>query len=286
MVRTVLITGCSSGIGQALAAAFAGRGDTVIATARQPQSLKALRDAGCETLALDVNDAASQQALLAALQAAGYAHIDLLIHNAGISAMGPMLEIPADKLRAQFETNVFAPVLLSQTLLPCLRASARPVIVHVGSVSGILTTPFAGAYCASKAALHCVAEAMRMELAPLGIQVVTVQPGAIQSNFGAAAAASVEQWLRPDSLYASIRDGIMARAGASQVKATPAAAFAAQLLAELDSESPRQVLRIGRGSRSLPVMARWLPARMLRRMLSARFGLTRWKPGESHAVQA
>ena len=275
MSRTVLITGCSSGIGWALAEAFCARGDQVIATARRVDSLEELQVKGCKTLALDVNDADSRGKLGEALSRAGHKHLDLLVHNAGISAMGPMLELPADKLRGQFETNVVAPVLLTQCLLPWLEAATRPVVVNIGSVSGILTTPFAGAYCASKAALHSISEAMRMELAPLGIQVVLVQPGGIQSNFGAAAAAGVNDWLSDQSRYASIRDGIMARAGASQVNATPAAEFAAQLLAGLDVETPRPVQRIGQGSRLLPLLARWLPMARRHRVLSRKFGLDR-----------
>ncbi len=275
MSRTVLITGCSSGIGSALAEAFLANGDRVIATARRRDSLRSLEAAGCAVHALDVDDQDSHRALYAGLVADGHVQLDLLIHNAGISAMGPLLEIPAARLRGQFETNVIAPVLLTQALLPLLRASHRPVVVHIGSVSGILTTPFAGAYCASKAALHCIADAMRMELAPLGIQVVTVQPGGIQSRFADAATAGIESWLSEDSLYAPIRDGIMNRAAASQVNATPAAEFARILVAGLAVERPRALQRIGHGSRLLPALQRWLPAERLRKLLSRKFGLTR-----------
>ncbi len=276
MQRVVLITGCSSGIGRALAAAFNQQGDTVIATARRPETLQALAEAGCETEALDVNSDASMQALLDSI-GSRHQHIDVLINNAGISAMGPMAEIPADKLRGQFETNVIAPVLLTQKLLPLLRKSSQGVIINIGSVSGILTTPFAGAYCASKAALHCISDAMRMELAPFGIRVVTVQPGGIQSNFGDAAAAGVNDWLSDDSLYAPIRDGIMARAGASQVDATPAEEFAAELVKNLNS-SKANTWNIGHGSRLFPLLARWIPEARLSRMLSRRFGLLDLQP--------
>ncbi|MGJ8669515.1 MAG: SDR family oxidoreductase [Oceanococcus sp.] len=274
MTRNVLITGCSSGIGRALAQAFASHGDHVIATARRAESLNDLKALGCECLALDVNDETSRAALALALAAAGHKKIDILINNAGISAMGPMLEIPADKLRAQFETNVISPVLISQLLLPLLRASTGGIIVNIGSVSGILTTPFAGAYCASKAALHSISDAMRMELTPFGIQVVTVQPGAIQSNFGDAAAASINDWLSEDSLYAPIRDGIMARAGASQVNATPASEFAATLLAGLQGPTPSSLQKIGYGSHSLPLLQRCLPRKLLQKVLNKKFRLT------------
>lgn len=268
--RNVLITGCSSGIGQALAQRFAKQGDAVIATARKPESMANLAALGCRTLALDVNDAQSRQQL--ADQLSGQT-IDILVHNAGISAMGPLLELPEDKLRGQFETNVIAPVLLTRALFPLMRSSSAPLIVNIGSVSGILTTPFAGAYCASKAALHAISDAMRMELAPFGFQVTTVQPGAIQSNFGAAATANVTAWLADNSLYAAIRDGILARAGASQVNATPAEDFADELVRQLSAGRAPRETRIGHGSRTLPALKRWLPGARLDRVLSGKFGL-------------
>lgn len=268
--RNVLITGCSSGIGQALAQRFAKQGDAVIATARKPESMANLAALGCRTLALDVNDAQSRQQL--ADQLSGQT-IDILVHNAGISAMGPLLELPEDKLRGQFETNVIAPVLLTRALFPLMRGSSAPLIVNIGSVSGILTTPFAGAYCASKAALHAISDAMRMELAPFGFQVTTVQPGAIQSNFGAAATANVTAWLDDNSLYAAIRDGILARAGASQVNATPAEDFADELVCQLSAGRAPRETRIGHGSRTFPALKRWLPGARLDRVLSGKFGL-------------
>ncbi len=268
--RNVLITGCSSGIGQALAQRFAKQGDAVIATARKPESMANLAALGCRTLALDVNDAQSRQQL--ADQLSGQT-IDILVHNAGISAMGPLLELPEDKLRGQFETNVIAPVLLTRALFPLMRGSSAPLIVNIGSVSGILTTPFAGAYCASKAALHAISDAMRMELAPFGFQVTTVQPGAIQSNFGAAATANVTAWLDDNSLYAAIRDGILARAGASQVNATPAEDFADELVRQLSAGRAPRETRIGHGSRTFPALKRWLPGARLDRVLSGKFGL-------------
>ncbi len=275
MPRTILITGCSSGIGHALALAFVHNGDRVVATARRTESLHALKELGATCLALDVNSQTSHAALREALWAADIDHLDILVNNAGISAMGPLLELPAEKLRGQFETNVIAPVLLVQTLFPLLQAGAQPVVVNIGSVSGILTTPFAGAYCASKAALHSISEAMQMELQPLGVQVVTIQPGAIQSNFGDAAASSIQEWLDADSRYAAIRDGIMARAGASQVNATETQAFAARVVAGLRSSHPAPVQRIGHGSTALPLLSRLFPTALRRRVLSRKFGLNR-----------
>ncbi|WP_071871146.1 SDR family oxidoreductase [Atopomonas hussainii] len=274
MPRSILITGCSSGIGHALARAFAAHGDLVIATARRLSSLESLSPQ-CQTMALDVTSDTSRAALLEQLAEKGIRHIDILINNAGISAMGPVIELPAEQLRGQFETNVIAPVLLTQALFPLLQQSQRPLVVNIGSVSGVLTTPFAGAYCASKAALHSLSDALRMELAPFGVQVITVQPGAIQSSFGDSAASGVEAWLGSHSLYAHIRDGIMARAQASQVNATAADDFAATLLTELNTDQPKALIRIGKGSRSMRAVARLLPSELTRTLLSRKFSLNR-----------
>ena len=269
----VLITGCSSGIGRALAEAFQAAGYRVWATARKPDDLAALEAAGFSAAALDVNDAQAVQALADELrQRAG--RLDVLINNAGYGAMGPLLDGGAEALRRQFETNVFAPIELTRACFALLRAS-RGLVINIGSVSGVLVTPFAGAYCASKAAVHALSDALRLELAPFGIQVMEVQPGAIASSFGANASQQAEAMLTESSPWWPMRDGIRARARASQDNPTPAATFARAVVAAVQTRKRPRVLRLGNGSRSLPLMAACLPGALLDRVLSRRFGLRR-----------
>lgn len=275
-MTTVLISGCSTGIGRALALAFHARGCTVYATARRAETLADLAAAGLRTAALDVDDAASIIALTVRLQADGAA-VDVLVNNAGYGVMGPLAELPVDELRRQFQTNVIGLMALTQALLPSLLARGRGCIVNIGSVSGLLVTPFAGAYCASKAAVHALSDALRMELAPLGIRVMTVQPGAIRSEFGATASRGVSA--RGHSVYAAVADGIAARANASQQGATPAEALAQATVDAALSAHPPTILRVGSGSRLLPFMARWLPQTLRDRLLRRRFGLDRLRPG-------
>jgi NAD(P)-dependent dehydrogenase (short-subunit alcohol dehydrogenase family) len=270
--KTVLITGCSSGIGAALALEFHRRGHRVVATARHVESLQALQAQGLRTLALDVNDDASVAVALAAVQSETD-HIDILINNAGYGQFGAVMDAQTDDLRRQFETNVFAPVALSRAALPLLRKSKSGCIVNMGSISGIVTTPFAGVYCASKAALHALSDAMRMELAPLGIRVVTVQPGGIASKFGATAEAKVK--LPPGSLYAPIARFVLGRAKASQRGATPVEVFARDVVDHLLQTNPAAVCRTGAHSTRLPLLKRWLPTRVLDRKLQKLFGLDR-----------
>ncbi|MBM7060051.1 SDR family oxidoreductase [Pseudomonas sp. UL073] len=266
-----LITGCSSGIGRALADAFQAAGYQVWATARKAEDVAALNAAGFVGVPLDVNDA-DAVALLGARLNAEAEGLAVLINNAGYGAMGPLLDAGADALRRQFETNVFAVIGVTRALFPALR-KARGLVVNIGSVSGVLVTPFAGAYCASKAAVHALSDALRLELAPFGIDVMEVQPGAIESSFGRNASQQAEQLIQEGSPWWPFRDGIRARANASQDHPTPAASVARDLLAAAQKSQRPRLLRLGNGSRALPLLAAVLPKGLLEAVLKKRFGL-------------
>lgn len=266
-----LITGCSSGIGRALAEAFQTAGYQVWATARRDEDVAALGQAGLRGVLLDVNDEPAVERLAEQLQreAGG---LDVLINNAGYGAMGPLLDGGSQAIRRQFETNVFAVVGVTRALFPALRAR-RGLVVNIGSVSGVLVTPFAGAYCASKAAVHALNDALRLELAPFGIEVMEVQPGAIASNFGANASREMAALVGEESAWWPLRRFIQARAAASQDKPTPTSDFAQKLLAAAQKSPRPRLVRIGNGSRALPLLSRWLPTGLLDKVLKKRFGL-------------
>lgn len=268
-----LITGCSSGIGRALAETMRDAGYQVWACARKPADLASLQAAGLRALALDVNDAQAIARALAELhQEAG--RLDVLVNNAGYGAMGPLLDAGAAGMRQQFETNVFSLVELTRACFTLLRAS-QGLVVNIGSVSGVLVTPFAGAYCASKAAVTALSDALRMELAPFAIDVMEVQPGAIASRFGNTASQQASEVLREDSPWWPLREAVQARANASQQDATPTEAFARQLLAAIQRKNRPLRVRIGKGSRALPLLAALLPKRLLMRVLQRRFALNK-----------
>jgi NAD(P)-dependent dehydrogenase (short-subunit alcohol dehydrogenase family) len=285
-MKTVLITGCSSGIGRALCEKYLAKGFHVYASARNIHSLDDLTEnSELKKLTLDVNDASSIHNAVAHIKQ-DHNRLDVLINNAGYAAMGPLVDMPIEDLRAQFETNVFAPMELTKACLPLLMAKKESAkkestnndstpnaqVVNIGSVSGITTTPFSGAYCATKAALHSLSDAHRMELAPFGIDVITVQPGAIESKFGDNSLMNVLQRITPESLYAPLKDAIKARATASQDDPTPAADFAESLVEQLLNK-PKAVIRIGNGSFGLPLLKRWLPVTILDKILSKKFDL-------------
>ena len=188
--RTVLITGCSSGIGEATAARLAGAGWTVYATARKPETLAGLEAAGCRALALDVTSEESMtSAVDAVLTESG--RIDALVNNAGYSQSGAVETLDLDDVRRQFETNVFGLVRLCQLVLPTMRARGNGRIVNISSMGGRLVFPGGGAYHATKYAVEALSDALRFEVAGFGVKVVIVEPGLITTNFENAAVASM-----------------------------------------------------------------------------------------------
>lgn len=279
MQRTVLITGCSSGIGAALAAELHRRGNRVYATARRLDTLSSLLAMGIATDSLDVNDDASIAAVISRIESE-VGRLDILINNAGFSQVGAVVDLTRDDLRRQYETNVISPVIVTRAALPLLRAARAAgdaaVVVNVGSIVGVLTTPFAGAYCSSKAAIHSLSDALRMELAPFGIQVVTIQPGGVRSAFGNHAEEAIR--LPPDSLYRPVEKGIRARAQAGQQGATPVDEFVVPVVDALLRPAPPAIIRGGKNSVRLPLLKKLLPLRTFDGLVSKVFGLDRFKP--------
>ncbi len=274
--RVVLITGCSSGIGRALAEVLIRRGARVWVSARRVETIRDFEGRAVGVLHLDVNDEESLADAVTRIERES-GRLDVLVNNAGFGLMGPMLDLAPGDLRVQWETNITGPVRLAQLAARGMIARRSGLIVNIGSVSGILVSPFSGAYCASKAAMHAVTDALRMELAPFGVRVVCVQPGGVESDFGRHARARVAGVVSEASAYAPIRAFIDARANASQDRAMPAAEFAARLCDRLTRTSPAPVIRIGRNAEYYAAMGRFAPKRLLDRILSKRFGLTKLK---------
>jgi NADP-dependent 3-hydroxy acid dehydrogenase YdfG len=186
--KAVLITGCSSGIGEATAKRLASKGFKVYATARRPESIAHLRDSGCELLALDVTDQQSMRAAVDAVQEREGA-VGVLVNNAGYSQGGAIEQVPLQAAREQFETNVFGLIAMTQLVLPAMRAQRWGKIVNIGSMGGRLTFPGGGLYHATKYAVEAISDALRFEVRGFGIDVVLLEPGLITTEFGATAVA-------------------------------------------------------------------------------------------------
>lgn len=190
MTKTVLITGCSSGIGEATAARLVDAGWDVWASARRPETLDGLVAAGCQAVALDVTDEASMTRAVDTVLG-GSGRLDALVNNAGYSQSGAVESLDVDAVRRQFETNVFGLLRLTQLVLPAMRAQRSGRIVNIGSMGGKITFPGGGAYHASKYAVEALSDALRYEVAGFGVRVVLVEPGLITTNFDAAVAAGM-----------------------------------------------------------------------------------------------
>jgi NAD(P)-dependent dehydrogenase (short-subunit alcohol dehydrogenase family) len=188
--KAVLVTGCSSGIGRATALRLARSDWKVYASARRPETIADLCDAGCQTLALDVTDEQSMRAAVDTVEQTEGA-VGVLINNAGYSQSGAVETVPLDAVRRQFETNVFGLVRLTQLVLPKMRAQRWGKIVNLGSMGGRLSFPGGGHYHATKHAVEAISDAMRFELRGFGIDVILLEPGLITTEFGEAATASM-----------------------------------------------------------------------------------------------
>jgi NADP-dependent 3-hydroxy acid dehydrogenase YdfG len=188
--KAVLVTGCSSGIGHATAALLAREGWTVYATARRPETLADLEQAGCKTLALDVTDESSMTSAVQAVLDAERA-IGVLVNNAGYSQSGAVESVPVEQVRRQFETNVFGLLRMCQLVLPGMREQQWGRIVNLSSMGGRLTFPGGGIYHATKYAVEAISDAMRFEVRGFGVEVIVIEPGLIVTNFGETAAGSV-----------------------------------------------------------------------------------------------
>jgi NAD(P)-dependent dehydrogenase (short-subunit alcohol dehydrogenase family) len=198
--RAVLVTGCSSGIGRATAEHLLARGWTVYATARRVQSLAELAARGARTLALDVTDENSMQAAVRGVEAAEGA-VGVLVNNAGYSQSGAVESVPIERVRAQFETNVFGLVRMCQLVLPAMRAQRWGKIVNLSSMGGRFTFPGGGIYHASKHAVEAISDALRFEVRGFGVDVICIEPGLIRTEFGETAAGGIEPDDRGDGPY-------------------------------------------------------------------------------------
>jgi NAD(P)-dependent dehydrogenase (short-subunit alcohol dehydrogenase family) len=205
----------------------------VYASARNIATLEPLRTAGCELLELDVTDDTSRRTAVATIEELDGA-VAALVNNAGYSQSGAVESVSLDRVRRQFETNVFGPLELSRLVLPGMRRERRGRIVNVGSMGGRLAFPGASAYHASKYALEAISDVLRFEVAGFGIKVVLIEPGVIRSEFPATAAGELAETAPDDGPYV----GFDAFVGAATVNA-----YERGLLARLGGE-PDRVARV------------------------------------------
>jgi NAD(P)-dependent dehydrogenase (short-subunit alcohol dehydrogenase family) len=237
--RRCLVSGCSSGIGRALAIALADAGATVIATARNPEAIVGIRSPRIETTALDVIDLGSVTAAVALAEP-----VDVLINNAGYGLIGAVEEIADDELLDQYQTNVFGPWRMCRAVLPGMRSRGAGVIVNISSVGGQAPFPGIGAYRTSKFALEGLSWTLYFEVAHFGIRVLDVQPGLVASDFGTRSLKTARA-ASPNAVYRQMRDIADAAYPRMSPEAMSPAFVADQIIDELRKDRGPLRLRIG-----------------------------------------
>ena len=209
--QSILITGATSGIGRDAALRLARAGHLVLAGGRRPDALAALaREARgrLEPVTLDVTDPASVGAARAlAERRTGGRGLDVLVNNAGYALPGPLEALAERDLRQLFDTNVFGLLAVTRAFVPAMRERGQGRVVNVGSIMGRVAMPLLGAYNATKHAVAAMTDTLRMELAPFGITVVLVEPGAVRTGFAAQALAGLAPYRDPASPYATALAG-------------------------------------------------------------------------------
>src|SRR5215212_8908258 len=189
--KAVLITGCSSGIGWSTAKRLSDVGWRTYATARNVEKIAPLEASGCRLLPLDVTDEDSMASAVEEVEREEGA-VGALVNNAGYSQSGAVEVVPMDKVRGQFETNVFGLVRMCQLVLPGMRRQGYGRIFNVSSMGGKLTFPGAGYYHASKHAVEAISDALRFEMEGFGIKVSVIEPGLLRTGFANAAVGSMD----------------------------------------------------------------------------------------------
>jgi NAD(P)-dependent dehydrogenase (short-subunit alcohol dehydrogenase family) len=274
--RAVLVTGCSSGIGAATAARLAQSGWTVYATARRAETLAELEAKGCRILELDVVDDASRRAAVEKIVAAEGA-VGVLVNNAGYSQSGAVESVPDERVRAQFETNVFAPLALCRLVLPGMREQGWGKIVNVSSMGGRFTFPGGGIYHASKHALEAASDALRFEVRGFGVDVILIEPGLIRTGFSDVIVRDLGDSTSVDGTYtefnravsevsvSAYERGLLARLGG------PPEAVAERIQQALEASRPRARYTVTASARVLLTLRALLPDAGWDRMLRSSY---------------
>lgn len=276
-MRSVLITGASTGIGRAAALRLDVAGWRVFAGVRREEDADSLRTAASERLVplmLDVTDAGQIAAAAGRIaEDVGEAGLDGLVNNAGIGVMGPLETIPLDDFRRQIEVNLTAQVAVTQAMLPLIRRAGGR-IVFISSGGGRMALPFGGPYHAAKFGLEAVADSLRQELRPWGIEVAVIEPGSIDTPIWERAVRSYQEMAArapaaQEKLYgerlARLQDG---------ARRTAARGIAPEKVAEaiadaLTARRPRTRRRVGLDAQGQVLLRRLLPDRALDRLLAA-----------------
>ncbi|MDP4992428.1 MAG: SDR family NAD(P)-dependent oxidoreductase [Marivita lacus] len=270
--KTILITGCSSGIGLDTARRFKSLGWTVFASCRGQEDCGARAAEGFSAPQLDYHDSASIARCAADVLRQTKGRLDALFHNGAYALPGPLEDIPADGMRAQFEANFLGWHDLNRHLIPAMRAQGGGRILFNSSVLGLVGMKYRGAYVATKFALEGYADVLRMEMAETGIDVVLVEPGPIETDFRKNAIKQFDQWVdwqsspRRAQYESTLLD--MLKKGSSSKAQWPASAVTEAVEKALTAKRPKARYRVTTPTHAMAIARRLLPTRMLDWVLS------------------
>ncbi|MFI9834748.1 oxidoreductase [Streptomyces sp. NPDC051913] len=273
--KTALVTGASSGIGEATALKLQSLGFTVYGAARRVDRLKTLAEHGIRPLAMDVTDEASLQTGIEKI-IAETGRIDVLVNNAGYGSYGALEDVPLDEARYQFEVNVFGAIRLAQLALPHMRAQRSGTIVNITSMGGKIYTPLGGWYHGTKFALEALSDCLRLEAKPFGVDVVVIEPGGIATEWGAIAADKLEK-SATGGAYVAQADAVASslRSEANAKRNSPPSVIAGEIGKAVTARRPRTRYAKGFGARPLIALRRLLPDRAFDSVITRAVGLPR-----------
>lgn len=269
--RNILITGCSSGIGLAVARGLAQRGYAVIASARKPADVVRLQEEGLSAIVLDLDDSASIREAVDELLERTEGRLYGLFNNGAYGQPGAVEDLSREMLRAQFETNLFGTQELTNALIPAMRAQGGGRIIYNSSILGFAAFPYRGAYNASKFALEGLADTLRLELRGTGIEVSLIEPGPIESRFRDNAYAVYQRTLKgKPSVHAENYAAMEARLqkeGPAAPFTLPPEAVLKKVVHALETKVPRARYRVTLPTHVFATLRRLLPAKILDALL-------------------
>ncbi|WOI56667.1 SDR family NAD(P)-dependent oxidoreductase [Palleronia sp. LCG004] len=273
MARSILITGCSSGIGLDAAMTLSLRGWRVFATCRDDDTSTRLAASGVTPVNMEMSDADSIARGLSDVLSQTDGTLDALYSNAAFACPGAVEDLPTDALRAVFETNVFGLHELTRRVIPVMRAQGHGRIVQCSSVLGYVPMRWRGAYVASKFALEGLTDTLRLEMRDTPIKVVTLQPGPIASRIRANSIPHFERWIdwkaspRRAQYEATLLKRLYDPPGTDRFQ-LPASAATRTLIRALEAENPRPYYRVTTPARLMAFARRILPSRALDALLA------------------
>lgn len=259
--RVALVTGASSGIGEAGARQLAADGFTVYGAARRADRLQSLESDGIRPLVMDVTDDESMAAgVNRIIEESG--RLDLLVNNAGYGSYGALEDVSIDEARRQFEVNVFGAARLMQLTLPYMRQQGSGTIINVTSMGGKIYTPLGSWYHATKFALEALSDCVRLEVAPFGVDVVIIEPGGIRTEWGAIAGDTLKETsgTGPYADQAGAMAGTLAGEGTARFSSDPSV-IAKAISKAASAKRPRTRYAVGFGAKPLIGLHDLLPDR-------------------------